>query len=123
MIKFTRYLISLIVMLGLFAGQRGQFSQSYSPAYAEFSRVISRNESSINCSSTYQYGSKSFYEKILLIFIITYRALQDFCSDQVRTSFKIRRLLFKEIDIFSSRHLYYRFFYPSKLTFPGLYLA
>lgn len=123
MIKFIKYLFSLLLIIGLSAGERGQYSQSNSAAYCEFSNVVDRKESKISGSSIYRYGRKSICDRILLVVLLAYRELQDTCSDQVRIAFKMRRLLFTEIDPFSPRYHYCRFSNTSRLTPPSLYIA
>lgn len=123
MIKYIKYLISLLLIFGLTINECSIYSQINSANYHQVSYVNTRKESSYKHSELYVYTGKRLSERILFIALILYRNLQDVYSSQIQIILKLRIELCQKINSINAQHVFLNKIITSSNHYSSLYIA
>lgn len=103
-----KYIFSLLLIFGMMVAENTQISQANQAQYCEFSKIVSRKNLLNRHQGLYRYCQKLPCNKISLIALIAFQKLRDTYTDYIKIALKMRTLLFKEINFFTTRNLYWR---------------
>lgn len=120
--KYTRYLISFLLIFGLTVNECSIYSQVNYSNYHQVSYVNTRNEFSHIHSELYVYGRQILSKKVFIAFI-SYRNLGAVYSTKIQTILKLRIELYQTINSMLVQHVFLNKIVTSSNQYSSLYIA
>ncbi len=122
MIKYIKYLISLLLIFGLTVNDCSIYSQTNSSNYHQVSRINTRKEFRHKYSELYVYGRQLLTERIFVA-LISYLKLRDVYSVQITRVLNLQIEQYQKISSIIARYVFLNKKIVSSNHFPSLYIA
>ncbi len=120
--KYIKYLISFLLIIGLAVNECSIYSQINSANYHQVSYVNNKKESCHKDLELYTYGRKILSGKVFSALIVYFNLL-DVYSNQILTILKLRIELYQKINSLLIQHVFLNKIITSGNQYSSLYIA
>lgn len=123
MIKYLKYLLSLLLIFGLTVNECSTYSGISSSKYIQVSYIDSRKEFRHKRSELFVYTGKVLSESIFSILLITYHNLRKAYSNKTLIILKLRIGLYQKITSIIAHVVFLKKINTSNNQYSSLYIA
>ncbi len=123
MIKYLKYLISLLLIFGLTVNECSAHSEVSSLKYNQVSYINSEKEFRSKHSKLFAYTGKILVENVFSIVLLTYQNLRKAYSNKTLTILKLQIELYQNINSIVAQYIFLKKINTSNNQYSSLYIA
>ena len=123
MVAQLKYLISLLLILGLTVNEAIGYSQESSTSYHQSYKTISLKKFSNKNTKLITSKKSILSDRKVFVFFFTNFSLQERFSKQIQTSYKLQTVVYQQINSVTKQQVFLNKVFTSSNSFTPIYIA